>query len=54
VIGRFSDYYGPHGLSSAVGETAFGRILAGKKPLWTGRLDQPHTFQYLRDIARGR
>jgi nucleoside-diphosphate-sugar epimerase len=31
----------------------FGRILAGKKPQWTGRLDQPHTFHYLPDIARG-
>jgi nucleoside-diphosphate-sugar epimerase len=31
----------------------FGRILAGKKPQWTGRLDQPHTFHYLPDVARG-
>jgi nucleoside-diphosphate-sugar epimerase len=31
----------------------FGRILAGKKPQWPGRLDQPHTFHYLPDIARG-
>jgi hypothetical protein len=31
----------------------FGRILAGKKPQWPGRLDQPHTFQFLPDIARG-
>ena len=35
------------------GETVFGRILAGKKPQWPGRLDQPHTFQFLPDIARG-
>src|SRR5262249_12642889 len=28
-------------------------ILAGNKPQWTGRLDQPHTFHYLPDIARG-
>jgi len=53
VIGRASDYYGPHGTSSTAGETVFGRILAGKKPQWTGRLDQPHTFHYLPDIARG-
>src|SRR5262249_15087419 len=53
VIGRASDYYGPHGTSSTAGETVFGRILAGKKPQWTGRLDQPHTFNYLPDIARG-
>lgn len=53
VIGRASDYYGPHGTSSVAGETVFGRVLAGKKPQWTGRLDQPHTFHYLPDIARG-
>jgi nucleoside-diphosphate-sugar epimerase len=53
VIGRASDYYGPHGIGSTAGETVFGRILAGKKPQWTGRLDQPHTFHFLPDIARG-
>jgi nucleoside-diphosphate-sugar epimerase len=53
VIGRASDYYGPHGTGSTAGETVFGRILAGRKPQWTGRLDQPHTFHYLPDIARG-
>jgi nucleoside-diphosphate-sugar epimerase len=31
----------------------FGRVLAGKRPLWTGKLDVPHTFHYLPDIARG-
>ncbi len=53
VIGRASDYYGPHGTGSTAGETVFGRILAGKKPQWSGRLDQPHTFHYLPDVARG-
>jgi len=53
VIGRASDYYGPHGTGSTAGDTVFGRILAGKKPQWTGHLDQPHTFHYLPDIARG-
>jgi nucleoside-diphosphate-sugar epimerase len=53
AIGRASDYYGPHGTGSVAGETVFGRILAGKKPQWPGRLDQPHTFHFLPDIARG-
>ena len=53
AIGRASDYYGPHGTGSTAGETVFGRILAGKKPQWTGRLNQPHTFHFLPDIARG-
>jgi nucleoside-diphosphate-sugar epimerase len=53
VIGRASDYYGPHGTGSTAGETVFGRILTGKKPQWAGLLDQPHTFHFLPDIARG-
>lgn len=53
AIGRASDYYGPHGTGSTAGETVFGRILAGNRPQWTGRLDQPHTFHFLSDIARG-
>jgi nucleoside-diphosphate-sugar epimerase len=53
VIGRASDYYGPRGTGSTAGQTVFGRVLAGNKPQWTGRLDQPHTFHYLPDIARG-
>jgi nucleoside-diphosphate-sugar epimerase len=53
TIGRASDYYGPGGANSTAGETVFGRALAGKRPQWTGKLDVPHTFHYLRDIARG-
>jgi nucleoside-diphosphate-sugar epimerase len=53
AIGRASDYYGPRGANSTSGETVFGRIVAGKRPQWTGKLDVPHTFHYLGDIARG-
>jgi nucleoside-diphosphate-sugar epimerase len=53
VIGRASDYYGPGGVTSTAGETVFGRVVAGKRPQWTGRLDVPHTLHYLPDIARG-
>jgi nucleoside-diphosphate-sugar epimerase len=53
TIGRASDYYGPGGVTSASGEPVFGRALAGKRPQWTGRLDAPHTFHFLGDIARG-
>jgi nucleoside-diphosphate-sugar epimerase len=52
TIARASDYYGPGGLSSIAGETAFGRTVGGGRPVWTGRLDQPHSFQYLPDLAR--
>jgi nucleoside-diphosphate-sugar epimerase len=53
TIGRASDYYGSGGANSASGEPVFGRALAGKRPQWTGKLDVPHTFHYLPDIARG-
>ena len=53
TIGRASDYYGAGGANSTSGEPVFGRVLAGKRPQWTGKLDVPHTFHYLPDIARG-
>jgi nucleoside-diphosphate-sugar epimerase len=53
TIGRASDYYGPGGMSSTAGEPVFGRVLAGKRPQWTGKLDVLHTFHYLPDVARG-
>ena len=53
TVGRVSDYYGPGGVSSTAGEPVFGRVLAGKRPQWTGKLDVPHTFHYLPDVARG-
>ena len=52
VIGRSSDYYGPGGLVSALGERFFKAILAGKKAQWFADLDQPHTLSYLPDMAR--
>src|SRR5262249_44582907 len=53
AIARASDYYGPHGANSNAGETVFGRAVAGKRPIWNGRLDQPHTLHFLPDLARG-
>jgi nucleoside-diphosphate-sugar epimerase len=53
TIGRASDYYGPHGRMSNAGETLFGRLAEGKRPIWLGALDQPHTLHYLPDVARG-
>ena len=53
TIGTASDYYGPGGANSYSGESVFGRVVAGKRPQWTGKLDVPHTFHYLPDIARG-
>lgn len=52
VIARSSDYFGPGGLVSALGERFFKALLAGKKMRWFADLDQPHTLSYLPDMAR--
>jgi len=52
VIGRSSDYFGPGGPNSAIGERFFKALLAGKKTSWFADLDQPHTMSYLPDMAR--
>ena len=53
TMGRSSDYYGPRGIDSGLGERVFAWALRGKKLSWLGSLDQPHTVSYLPDIARG-
>jgi nucleoside-diphosphate-sugar epimerase len=52
VIGRSSDYFGPGGLDSALGERFFKALIAGQKTQWFADLDQPHTISYLPDMAR--
>jgi nucleoside-diphosphate-sugar epimerase len=52
VIGRSSDYYGPGGANSVVGDVLFGAAVRGKRARWLGRLDMPHTLNYLPDVAR--
>jgi nucleoside-diphosphate-sugar epimerase len=51
-IGRSSDYFGPGGRDSAIGERLFGAIIAGKKASWLGSLDVPHTVAYTEDVGR--
>jgi nucleoside-diphosphate-sugar epimerase len=53
VIGRAADYYGPGGGNSIVGDTFFGAAVAGKSVRWPASADQPRSFGYLSDIARG-
>jgi len=52
TIGRASDYYGPHGTTSTAGATIMTPALQGKRARWLGSLDQPHTLNYLEDMAR--
>jgi nucleoside-diphosphate-sugar epimerase len=53
VIGRSPDYFGPHGVNSALGETLFGAAVRGSTIRWLGALDAPHSVIYLPDLARG-
>ena len=53
AIGRSSDYFGPGGISSSLGERVFEAAVQGKRVPWLGSADQPHSVAYLPDIARG-
>ena len=52
AIARSSDYYGPGGANSVVGDILFGAAVKGKRARWMGRLDLPHSLNYLQDVAR--
>jgi nucleoside-diphosphate-sugar epimerase len=52
AIGRASDVYGPGPLNAVAGERLFGAALAGKKAMWVGSLDAPHTLTYIEDFAK--
>jgi nucleoside-diphosphate-sugar epimerase len=52
TIGRSSDYYGPRGTSTTAGDNLMKPVLRGKRARWLGSLDQPHTLNYLEDMAR--
>jgi nucleoside-diphosphate-sugar epimerase len=49
---RGSDFFGPWGLLSTMGERVFYPLLAGKAAQATGRLDIPHTHTYTRDFGK--
>jgi nucleoside-diphosphate-sugar epimerase len=49
---RPSDYFGPRGLLSAMGERVFYPALAGKKAQVMGDPNLLHTYSYLPDIAK--
>ncbi|HEX6678081.1 MAG TPA: NAD-dependent epimerase/dehydratase family protein [Actinomycetes bacterium] len=52
AIGRSSDYYGPGGANSVVGDVLFGAAVLGRRARWLGRVDVPHSLNYLPDVAR--
>ena len=53
TIGRFADYYGPFEGNSLVNQLMLEPGVAGKRVRTFIADDQPHTFHYLPDIARG-
>ena len=50
---RAPDFYGPHALSSWLGEPTVGRLAEGKAAQWLGSPDVPHDYAYVADFARG-
>jgi nucleoside-diphosphate-sugar epimerase len=52
AIARSSDYYGPGGANSVVGDILFGAAAKGKRARWLGRMGVPHSLNYLPDVAR--
>jgi nucleoside-diphosphate-sugar epimerase len=53
AIGRASDFFGPRVLNSILGEKVFMPAIEGKTINIIGRIDQPHTFTYIKDFAKG-
>ncbi|MGD8404403.1 MAG: SDR family oxidoreductase [Anaerolineales bacterium] len=52
TIARGSDFFGPWGLPSTMGERIFYPLLQGKTAQMVGRLDLPHTHTYVPDFGK--
>lgn len=53
TIGRFPDYYGPHSRNSLVNQLLVLPAVAGKRARVFIDGDQPHSFHFVADAARG-
>lgn len=51
AIGRGSDFFGPWGLPSTMGERIFYPLLQGRAAQVTGRADLPHTHTFTTDFG---
>jgi len=49
---RGSDFFGPWGLGSAMGERVFYSLLQGKAAGLVGNIDIPHTFTFTKDFGK--
>ena len=52
AIARASDYFGPRGATTSVGDRFFPPLLAGKAVQVFGDVDAPHSNTYVPDFAR--
>ena len=52
TIGRGSDFFGPWGLSTTMGDRAFYPLLSGKAAQLQGRTDLPHTNTFTKDFGK--
>ncbi len=53
VAGRSADFYGPGVLNSTLAGATFPAALHGDEVLTLGDIDLPHSYTYIRDVARG-
>jgi len=53
TIGRASDFVGPRGVDTALGDRVVLAALQGKTAQIVGNPDMPHTYSYTDDVARG-
>ena len=51
--GRASDFYGPRGTLTGLGDFFWPRVLAGKRAYVPFALDAVHTYHYIPDVATG-
>ena len=53
AIGRAADFYGPSVLNSVLGAYTFPAALKGEPVLTLGDTTLPHSYSYMKDIAKG-
>ena len=53
TIGRASDFFGPRVINSIMGSRVFVPAIGNKKISILGKLNQPHTYTYIKDFAKG-
>jgi len=53
VFGRASDFYGPGGTLTQVGDYFWPRVLAGRSGQMIADLDAIHTYHFIPDVAAG-